>query len=64
MTGIVKKIVVDKGFGFILGEDKKDYFFHRTSLKNAQFEDLTVGDEVTFEDAEGSKGPRAEDIYI
>lgn len=66
MTGIVKKIVVDKGFGFILGNDKKEYFFHRSALKNIIIEALQEGQEVTFEDAEGlkGKGPRAEDIYV
>ena len=64
MNGTVKKIVSDKGFGFIKGEDGKEYFFHRSSLKNADFESLEQGTSVTFEDAEGTKGPRAEDINI
>lgn len=63
MTGTVKRIVKDKGFGFILGEDRKEYFFHRTALKNKKFEELAEGDEVEFEDSDGSKGPRAEDVY-
>jgi CspA family cold shock protein len=63
MNGKVKRIT-DKGFGFILGDDKKEYFFHSSALKNVKFDDLREGTEVTFEDAEGTKGPRAEDIYV
>lgn len=66
MTGTIKKIVLDKGFGFILGQDKKEYFFHKSCLKNIKFEDLREDQDVTFEDTEGpkGKGPRAEDIYV
>ena len=62
MTGTIKRLSKDKGFGFIRA-GVIDYFFHRSSVKNAKFEDLQEGQEVTFEDAEGSKGPRAEDVY-
>ena len=64
MNGTIKKIVGDKGFGFIVGEDGKEYFFHQSALKNCRLTDLNVGRDVTFEDAEGSKGPRAEDVYV
>lgn len=63
MTGTIKKIHAEKSFGFILGEDGKDYFFHRSAVKNAEFASLEEGEEVTFENSEGSKGLRAEDIY-
>ena len=64
MTGIIKTINKDKGYGFIAGENGAEYFFHRSALKNVAFEQLEKGREVTFEDAEGTKGPRAEDIYV
>jgi len=64
MTGTVLKKMADKGFGFIKGEDGKEYFLHLSSLKNTRFDNLTIGQEVTFEDAEGQKGLRAEDIYV
>lgn len=63
MNGRVKRIT-DKGFGFLIGDDGKEYFFHQTALKNVKFDELREGTEVTFEDAEGAKGPRAEDIYV
>lgn len=64
MRGVVKTLALGKGFGFIKGDDKKEYFFHRSALKNCKFEELSVGIEVEFEDAEGDKGPRADDIYL
>lgn len=64
MTGTIKKVDKEKGFGFILGQDKQEYFFHRSAVKNAEFSSLERGQEVTFEDSEGSKGLRAEDVYV
>lgn len=63
MDGVIKRIVKDKGFGFIKAGNV-EYFFHRSALKNMQFEDLEEGQEVTFDDSEGNKGPRAEYIYV
>ena len=65
MTGVIKNLIKDKMFGFIKGKDGKEYFFHKSGLKNIQFEQLTEGREVTFEDAEGKEGKlRAEDIFV
>ena len=64
MNGTVKRLKPRDGYGFIRGEDGKDYFFHHKSLKNAKIEELVEEQEVTFEDVEGPKGPRAEDVYV
>jgi len=64
MTGTIKRLIQDKQFGFIRDEKGKEYFFHSSGLKNAQFAALQEGQEVTFEDTDGVKGPRAEDIYV
>lgn len=64
MTGIIKKVFPEKGFGFIVGEDKIEYFVHRTAIKNAHLENLYEGQEITFEDNHGDRGPRAEDVYV
>jgi len=63
MTGIIKTIISDKGFGFITRDgqtpDQKDLFFHREKV-NGMFEELQVGDKVTFDvDETGPKGPAA-----
>lgn len=64
MNGKIKRLISDKGFGFISDGKGKEYFFHKSAVKNAEFDALREGDEVTFEDADGVKGPRAEDIYV
>ena len=63
MTGTIKTLLSEKKCGFIRSNGI-DYFFHMSALKNAKFDDLQRGQEVTFEDAEGTKGPRAEDIFV
>lgn len=64
MTGTIKTLLKDKRCGFIQGEDKRDYFFHQSALKNTEYDKLQLGDDVTFEDSEGAKGLRAEDVYV
>jgi CspA family cold shock protein len=64
MTGTIRTLVTDKGFGFIKGEDGVDYFFHRSALVGVKFDELTQGRAVQFEPGEGSKGPRAEDVSV
>ena len=65
-SGTIKKLVNDKGFGFIQTADGTDIFFHHSSVQNAQFDDLTEGQEVeyTVEQGQGpkGKGPRAASV--
>ena len=59
-TGRVKKVVSDRGFGFITGEDGKDYFFHRDALDpSPDFDRLVGGETVNFEIESSPRGPRA-----
>ena len=61
MTGTIKKILRDKGFGFIEPDDGgDDVFFHRgSSAPRVQFEDFGEGDSVQFQTRAGEKGPVA-----
>jgi CspA family cold shock protein len=59
--GTIKKLVMDKGFGFIDGE-QGDLFFHHSSVQGSTIEDLRVGQSVTYEEGRGPKGPRAENV--
>ncbi len=61
--GTVKKLVADKGFGFISGE-RGDLFFHHTALENTSIEALEIGQTVEYEEGEGPKGPRAEKVTV
>jgi len=55
--------LTDRGYGFISYEGaERDLFFHSNELKNVQFNDLKEGDKVTFEIAEGPKGPNAVNV--
>jgi CspA family cold shock protein len=59
-TGTIKKVVSDRGFGFITAVDAKDYFFHRNSLESSlDFDRLVGGERVEFEIEQSPKGPRA-----
>lgn len=64
MKGTVIRLVKDKPFGFIRGEDENEYFFHSSSVKNGSFNDVKYGQSVEFEPSEGEKGLRAEDVYL
>lgn len=58
-TGIVRKIVPDEAYGFIVTDDKIDVFFHANSLKDVAINELAEGDEVLFAMEEGDQGPQA-----
>ena len=57
--GTVKKVLADKGFGFIEGE-RGDVFFHYSALEGTTIEALSVGQQVEYDEGSGPKGPRAE----
>jgi CspA family cold shock protein len=62
MTGTIKNLT-DKGFGFIAREgESKDLFFHSNDLKGVSFNELKVGDTVSFDVEEGPKGPAAKNV--
>jgi cold shock protein len=62
-TGTIKKVVAERGFGFITASDEKEYFFHRNSLDSSlQFDRLVGGERVEFDVESGPKGPRAERV--
>jgi CspA family cold shock protein len=62
MKGTIKRLVADKGFGFVQAEDGTEYFFHRSACADGGFDYLREGQPLTFEKGNGPKGPRAENI--
>ena len=65
MTGKISRILADKNFGFITGEDGNDYFFHKSSLVNENsFNQGLIGKSVEFEDGQSTKGLRAESVFV
>jgi CspA family cold shock protein len=65
-AGTIKKLVQDKGFGFIQSSDGTDVFFHHSTVADQQFDNLEVGQSVEFTlDTQGGnkgKGPRAASV--
>lgn len=62
MNGTIKTLT-DRGFGFIARDgETKDLFFHSKDLVGVMFDELKVGDMVTFEITEGPKGPAATNV--
>ena len=59
--GKVKKVISDKGFGFIEG-DSGDIFFHHSALVGVAIEELREGEPVKYDVGRGPKGPRAENV--
>lgn len=64
MNGTIKRLVTEKGFGFVAAQDGNEYFFHQSACANARFDDLREGQAVTFEKGQGPKGPRAENVKL
>ena len=62
MNGTVKFFNEGKGFGFIAGEDGKEYFVHQTGLNDGVR--LRENDAVTFDVVEGDRGPKAENVSL
>jgi len=60
MKGKVKFFNKAKSFGFIAGDDNKEYFVHQTGLNDGV--SITENDTVTFDVEEGDKGPRAVNV--
>jgi CspA family cold shock protein len=64
-NGTIKKLVSERGFGFIAAEDGKEYFFHRSGVDGlTSFDSLTGGERVTFEIEPSPKGPRANRVRV
>lgn len=62
-SGTIKKVVSDRGFGFITGEDGNDYFFHREGLAPMfDFDRLRGGERVEFDLERNPRGPRATNV--
>lgn len=59
-NGTIKRVISERGFGFIAAPDGKEYFFHKDGLTSSlDFDRLVGGESVTFEVEAGPKGPRA-----
>ena len=61
--GTIKKLT-DKGFGFIDTGTGRDMFFHMSNVEEVRFDDLHEGQRVSYNEGQGPKGPRAENVRV
>ena len=62
--GTIRRIM-DRGFGFIKGEEEGDLFFHRNDIEGVEFGSLREGQEVEFEKGQGRDGrPQAVKVRL
>ena len=61
--GKIKRLVSDRGFGFVEG-DRDDMFFHHSDVTGVRFEDLREGQMLQYEVGRGPKGPRATTVRL
>ena len=64
MRGRIKKLVRDRGFGFINADDGKEIFFHHTAVRELDFDNLREGKKIEFGVERGDKGPRATNVRV
>lgn len=63
-TGKIKKLVRDRGFGFISDTDGRELFFHQSALTDLTFDALSEEQDVEFEVEKSPKGPRAISVRV
>ena len=61
--GTIKKLVADRGFGFIKG-DQGELFFHHSEVQGVPFEELQEGQKVEYQIGQGKKGPCATSVRV
>ena len=63
--GTIKRLISDRGFGFIKTEEGKELFFHRNELQGVDFNSLREGQQVEFEVGQGRNSrPEAQKVRL
>ena len=63
--GTIKRLILDRGFGFIQTAEDEDLFYHRNDIEGVEFASLREGQEVEFEMGQGRGGrPQAEKVRL
>ena len=63
-TGVVRRLIEDRGFGFVSNSSGKDIFFHYSQLDGIKFNSLHEGQSVSYRVGLGVKGFEARDIRL
>ncbi len=61
-SGTIKRLVRDRGFGFIRDDGGQEWFFHRSAVAQGAFDNLAEGQRVQFDEEASAKGPRAGNV--
>ncbi|MDE3153589.1 MAG: cold shock domain-containing protein [Acidobacteriota bacterium] len=61
-SGTIKRLVRDRGFGFIRDDGGQEWFFHRSAVRDGAFDRLAEGQRVAFDEEPSPKGPRAGNV--
>jgi CspA family cold shock protein len=64
LKGTIKRVIRERGFGFISAEDGREIFFHRSALEGADFDALEEGNSLEFDVEKGPRGPRAVNVKM
>jgi len=62
--GVIGRLFREDGYGFVKTPNGREIYFHRNSVVNGRFEDLSVGAAVRFNEVEGEKGPQASSLQL
>ena len=63
--GVVKEYDPSKGFGFITGEDKEDYFVQMSGLREYfKGRGLRAGQKISFDEDFGMRGDKAINVRL
>ncbi len=63
--GTIKRLILDRGFGFIQTAEDEELFFHRNDIEGVEFASLREGQAVEFEMGQGRGGrPQAEKVKL
>jgi len=58
----VIRLFPEQGYGFLETDDRREIFFHKAAVVNDEFEQLEVGDRVTYHESRGEQGPQASTV--
>lgn len=62
--GKIKRLVADRGFGFVESDRGDDVFFHHSELQGVAIEELREGQVLEYEMGRGQKGPCATNVRL
>ena len=63
LSGTIARFNAEERSGFIQASDQTDYYFHENEVTGGEFDQLTIGEAITFRPDMGKKGPMARTVH-